>query len=456
MTEFIEKRNSGRRKVRIPVMCWETEDEKATGRGLEIHSQNLSASGIAFTASHIYPLGTILLVEIHLPGRKLPLKAKIKVVRIESNIRRDEYLIGASFFEISDEEKSLIISSLEKMNLYTLLEQVTKANASDLHLTVGRPPMVRLDGRILPMAADMIQDGHVAAMIYPLLTLPQIDFLEKHRELDFAFSPDIRSRFRVNLHFQKGFLEAALRSIPTQTKSFTDLGLPFESMERLCREKSGLFLIAGTTGAGKTTTMAAMVDYINKTQERVVITVEDPIEYTLKSERGIVKQRELGSDTSSYAEALKRTLRQDPDVIGVGEILDGSCLIAAMRAAETGHLVISTVHAPDTIQGIERLVNMFPPEQAASICQQVASSLVGILYQVLIPGEDGNRILATELLVANNAIRNLVREGRYNQVRTILQTGRALGMYTLKTCLTELYDKKLISLQVFQEYAKHE
>ncbi len=435
-------------------MCWETDGQKAVGKGREIISRDLSASGLSFITSNIYPQGTLLQLEIHLPGRKMPLISKVNVVRIESLIHNDEYLIGASFIDLKETDQNFIATALEKMNLYNLLEKVISANASDLHLTVGRPPIVRLDGRIIPLATNTIEDGQIAAMLYPLLSKSQIETFEKTKELDFAFSPTMASRFRVNVHLQKGFVEAALRSIPTQTKSFEELGLPVETMERFCREKAGLLLIAGTTGAGKTTTMATMVEYINYTQERVVITIEDPIEYTLRSQKGIIKQRELGSDTQSYAEALKRVLRQDPDVICIGEILDAQCFLAAMRAAETGHLVISTVHAADSIQAIERVINFFPPEHTEGVCQQVSSCLIGILYQVLVPGEKGNRVLATELLINNNAIRNLVREKKYNQIRSILQTGRSVGMYTLNSRLNELRERGAISSQTLTEFDK--
>ena len=435
-------------------MCWETDGTKAVGKGIEVTSLDLSACGLAFSTSNIYPLGTLLQVEIHLPGRKIPVISRVNVIRIESLIHKDEYLLGVSFVDLKENDLQFITASLEKMNLYNLLDKVISSDASDLHLTVGRPPIVRLEGRIIPLATNPIEDGQIAAMLYPLLKKSQIETFEKTKELDFAFSPTMNSRFRVNMHLQKGFIEATLRSIPTKTKSFNALGLPVETMERFCREKAGLLLIAGTTGAGKTTTMAAMVEYINRTQERVVITIEDPIEYTLKSQKGIIKQRELGSDTQSYAEALKRALRQDPDVICIGEILDGECFLAAMRAAETGHLVISTVHASDSIQAIERVVNFFPPEHAEGVCQQIASCLLGILYQLLVPGEKGNRLLATELLINSNAIRNLVREKRYNQIRSILQTGRSLGMYTLNSHLNELHERGVISLQTLNEFDK--
>lgn len=449
-----ERRTNIRRSIRVPIMCWELEGDKPIGAGLEIISKDLSVTGIAFESDKIHPLGKALLSEVYLPGRKNPVVTRLKVARIESVLGNDKYLIGASFDGIAQEDRMFVASCLEKMNLYTILDKALAMKASDLHLTVGRAPLVREHGRIHYLKMDSIQEGEIKAMVYPLLNNRQIQYLEKNKELDFAFSPNVQSRFRVNLHFQKGFLEAALRSIPTHTQSFEELNLPVATMEKFCKEKSGLILITGTTGAGKTTTVASMIDYINRHFERVVITIEDPIEYLHTSQKSVLKQRELGSDTDSYAEALKRTLRQDPDVIVVGELLDSACVTAAIRAAETGHLVISTVHAPDTTQAVERVVNFFPPEHAPSICQQISTCMIGILFQLLLPGKDGKQVLATELMTNSTAVKNMIREGKYNQMRLSIQTGREYGMYTLETKLKELYEKALIDYDVMQEYGK--
>jgi twitching motility protein PilT len=225
-------------------------------------------------------------------------------------------------------------------------------------------------------------------------------------------------------------------------------------MERFCKEKSGLLLIAGTTGSGKTTTVASMVDFINKNYERVIIAIEDPIEYIHVSQKSVIKQRELGSDTCLYSEALKRSLRQDPDVIVVGELLDKECVTAAIRAAEAGHLVISTIHAPDSAQAIERVIHFFPPEHAPSICQQLSTSLIGIVFQVLVPSKTAGRVLATEVLIATTAIKNLIREGKFYQLLMSIQTGREFGMYTLESRLKDLYDKGIIDYGTLQEYTK--
>jgi len=449
------KRFWERRNVRVPMICWEISgDNKPVGRGIEVINKDLSANGISFESRSIYPIDTVILTEIHLPGSKKPIRTKLKVARIETVMGKEAYLIGAAFHEISPEDRNFIASSLEKLNLYSILDQALKLGASDLHLTVGRSPIVRKDGRIQTLKMDTLEEGQIKAMIYPLLSNTQIANFEKNKELDFAFSPSLSSRFRTNMHLQKGFLEATLRSIPPTTKSFKDLALPVEAMERFCKEKSGLILVAGPTGSGKTTTMASMIDFINKTQERVVITIEDPVEYVHVSQKGVIKQRELGSDTLSYAEALKRSLHQDPDVVVVGELLDSECVLSSIRAAETGHLVISTVHAPDTTQAIERLVNLFPPEHAASICQQIASCLIGILFQRLLPGRMGGRVLATELLIVSTAVRNMIREGKFIQMPLSIQTGREYGMYTLESRLKELYEMGLLDFEIMQEFVK--
>ncbi|MCK5083281.1 MAG: PilT/PilU family type 4a pilus ATPase [Candidatus Omnitrophica bacterium] len=450
-----EKRRSLRRKVHIPIMSWEEVDGQRSGPGLEIISRDLSGEGLAFFSKSIYPINTNFFTDIFLPNHKKPISCRLKVVRVEALPQKDEYLIGGIFFNIAAQDREDISTSLGKMDLYVLLKSAITGGASDLHLTVGRPPMVRRNGRILTMAGEIIEPGQVEAMLYPLLTRKQIQLFEERKEMDFAFSPDMNSRFRVNMHSQKGYVEAVLRNVPPKIKSFKELNLPEETMKNFCLEKSGLILIAGTTGSGKTTTMMSMVDHINQTKEGVVVTIEDPIEHTLKSQKSIIKQRELGSDTYSYTEALRRVLRQDPDVICVGELLDGDCLLAAMRAAETGHLVISTVHAPDTVSAVERSVNFFPPEHSLSMRQQLSSCLVGVVFQILVPNkQQGGNTIATEVLINNTAMKHLIKEGRYNLMENVLQTGRSQGMYKLKDNLTALAEQGIIDEEIIEQLTK--
>jgi len=449
------KRKHVRHDLYISLKCWKLDQKnKPLNHGIESTAKDLSVGGVGFKSLEEYSIGSKLLMEIALPGRQDPINVHSKVVRIESEFGANEFIVGAAFEDIKPEDVNFIATSLESMNLYTLLDKTVKANASDLHLTVGSPPVMRIEGHIHFMETEKIQEGQIKTMIYPLLNQEQIEHFEKRKELDFAFSPDINSRFRVNLHYQRGFIEATLRSVTASTKSFEELGLPVEIMERFSRTRSGLILMAGKTGSGKSTTMTSMVDYINENLARVVITTEDPIEYIHTAKKSVVKQRELGSDTMSFADALKYCLRQDPDVVVVGELRDSESVINALRAAETGQLIISTVHAGDAVQALERLVNLFPPDMAHTIADRLSMCLIGILYQLLLPTKQGTRVLATELLVNTPAIKNLIREGAYAKIKNNMQTGATFGMYLLQSSLKKLLDKGLIDPKDVEEYIK--
>ncbi|HLF18898.1 MAG TPA: PilT/PilU family type 4a pilus ATPase [Candidatus Omnitrophota bacterium] len=447
-----EKRRATRKKVHLQVFCWETDGERKLGKPIPIKTKDISTDGIAFFSQRSYPMGAPLCIDIFLPNQKRPISCNLNVVSVEVRLKKSEYAIGAAFYGMDPEDRIKLAGVIDKLDLYLLLDSALAGGASDLHLTVGRPPLARRDGRILTMAADVIVPGQVEAMLYPLLTEEKVKDFEENKELDFAFSPNPGVRFRVNMHWQKGFVEATLRNIPSVIKSFEELGLPEEQMKLLCQEPAGLILIAGTTGSGKTTTLSSMVEYINQNFQKVIITIEDPIEYILSSHGCIIKQRELGSDTKSYAEALRRALRQDPDVICVGELISAESFLAAMQAAETGRLVISTIHAPDTISAIERAINFFQPEYIMSICGQLSSCLRGVLFQMLLPAKQGGRVVATELLINNSAVRNLIKENRYKQMSTVLQTGRTQGMYTLESSLNELVRQDLVEKEDVKKY----
>ena len=430
-------------------MYW--EEGKKSGRGEELISREVSLDGLRFESKRLHPLGSILETEVYLPGRVTPIECQLRVTHVEPLQTRDEYLLGAVYAKIDANDGMEIVGMLDRLDLYMLLENALAAGASDVHLTVGMPPMIRCNGKLMPFPGiEPLADGEIPAMLFPLLNSDQINHFEQGREFDFAFSPTPESRFRVNLHWQRGFAEAALRSVPTQVKSFEELQLPAKSLQLFCRQKAGLVLICGTTGAGKTTTMSAMVNYINSHHHYMVVTVEDPVEYLHRNQSSVVKQREIGSDTLSYADALRHSLRQDPDVICVGEILDRDCLSAAMKAAETGHLVISTIHAPNTTQALQRAISLFPPEHCANVSSQLASSLIGIIYQVLLPTKSGGRVPATEVMINNNAIRNMIRESRFSGMNNVLQTSRQQGMYTLKSSIDNLIENDTIDPEILK------
>jgi twitching motility protein PilT len=455
-SDNLERRESTRKNIYVPIVCHEIVSGSPTSPNVQTVVHDLSEIGLSFKSKVIYSINTLLQAEIYLPTQKLPITPMIKVERVDSVVsaEQDQYMIGSVFSALTPEEKNAILECLENIDLYKILDHAKKIEASDVHLTVGQPAVFRTRGKLSYMESNPIQDGQVRAMLYPILNNTQIKNFETNKELNFAFSPSLDSRYRVNLHVQKGFLEAALRNIPVNALTFKQLGLPEPQLQRFCQEKAGLVLISGKTGSGKTTTLTTMIDYVNRNLQKVLVTVEDPIEYIHKSDKSIIKQREIGSDTKSYGEALKHTLRQDPDIVVVSELLDGESVLSALRAAETGHLVISTIHAPDTAQTIERILNFFPPEHANGICQQLSSVLLGILFQMLIPDKKGELVAASELLISNSAIRTSIREGRFSQIGFTIQTGSNLGMYTLETSLTRLKENDIIDDNVIQEFTR--
>lgn len=335
------------------------------------------------------------------------------------------------------------------LDIKNLLKITMEKEASDLHLTEDTPPVLRIDGRLFileefePLTRDTLKN-----LIYSILTDFQKEQFEKDKELDFSFAPSNFDRFRVNVHLQRGNVEAAFRRVPTIIPKLEELGLP-KVVEDLARKPNGLVLVTGPTGMGKTTTLAAMINLINSEREAMIICIEDPIEFVHKNRKSIIKQREVYSDTRSFPEALKRALRQDPDIIVVGEMRDLETIATTLTAAETGHLVLATLHTPDAPQTIERIIDVFPPHQQRQIRLQLGDCLQGVVSQLLLPHISGKgRVLATEIMVGTPGIRNLIREGEIAQIPTLIQTGAQYGMRTMDKCLKQLMNKKLISYEV--------
>jgi twitching motility protein PilT len=320
-----------------------------------------------------------------------------------------------------------------------LLLEVLDRRASDLHLTAGAPPTVRVRGRLVQLEDyPTLTPGDTREVIYSILTNDQRQRLETNWQLDFAYTVPNRARFRVNAYFQRAALGAAFRLIPVEITSIDDLGLP-PVVHEFARKPRGLVLVTGPTGSGKSTSLAAMVDEINETRDEHVMTIEDPIEFLHRHKRCLVNQRELGSDAVSFPEALKAALRQDPDVILVGEMRDLETIQTAITAAETGHLVFATLHTQDTPQTVDRIVDVFPSHQQGQVRVQLAVGLQGIMTQQLLPTSDGaGRAVACEVLVPTPGVRNLIREGKTHQIYSMLQTGGQHGMQTMDTALVAL------------------
>ncbi len=334
-----------------------------------------------------------------------------------------------------------------------LLEEVVKKKASDLHLQVGTPPMLRIDGALAAVhSASPIDEKVIEELIFSLLDEDQKQILLRDKEFDFSFAFGDLGRFRVNAFHERGNLAAALRLIPNEIRTIQQLGMP-EVVNKFTSYQHGLVLVTGPTGSGKSTTLAALVDKINTEQARHIITVEDPIEYTHKSKRSLVVQREVHYDTFSFSAALRSALREDPDVVLIGEMRDLETIAAAITIAETGHLVFATLHTNNASQSIDRMIDVFPPHQQMQVRSQLGNILMAICSQRLIPALAGGRVAAAEILVATPAVRNIIREGKSYQLEAVIQTGAEYGMQSMDRTLVGLIHTDVISYDEARNYA---
>ncbi len=341
-----------------------------------------------------------------------------------------------------------------KRAIHELLQAVVQTRASDLHLIAGTTPLLRIHGDLTGMRDwARLTPMDVQHMVYAILPDAHRSRLEEEMELDCAYSMPQSARFRLNVYYQRGSIAAAFRIIPYDIMSVEELGLP-QAVRDLARLPRGLVVVTGPTGAGKSTTLAAMVDIVNRERKAHILTVEDPIEFLHKHGRAAVSQREVGPDTHGFAPALKHALRQDPDVILVGEMRDLETISTAITAAETGHLVLATLHTQDAPQTVERIIDVFPPSQQQQVRIQLAITLQGVIAQQLLPTSDGQgRVVAAEVLVVTPAVRNLIREGKTHQVYSAMQAGRKFGMVTMDAALANLVANERISQGVAVQYA---
>jgi len=328
-----------------------------------------------------------------------------------------------------------------------LLEQMVAHNASDLHVTAGTPPAVRRRGELTALDGfEVLTPDDTQALLYGMLSTEQQKQLELNRQIDLAHSVPGMARFRVNVYFQRGSLGGAFRLIPSDLLTLEELGLP-EALHELGRKARGLVLVTGPTGSGKSTTLAAVIDEINRTRSEHILTIEDPIEFLHHHKRCIVNQRQIGTDAADFAQGLRAALRQDPDVILVGEMRDLETIATALTAAETGHLVFGTLHTQTAPSTIDRIIDVFPPSQQQQVRVQLATTLQGVVTQTLVPTADGQgRVPATEVLLPDDAVRNLIRQGKVEQVYSIMQTSSSRGMQTMEQSLAELVLRGVISL----------
>jgi len=342
---------------------------------------------------------------------------------------------------------------MDNMRIEVLLQEVVNQRASDLHLQVGLPPMLRIDGALGPIANTPVLNAEmVEKLIFAILDQDQQQILIKDKEFDFSFAFGDLGRFRVNAFHERGNLAAALRLIPNEMLSIAELGLP-NIVEKFADYPRGLVLVTGPTGSGKSTTLAALVDKINSERSVHIITIEDPIEFTHKSRKSVIVQREVHYDTYSFNAALRSALREDPDVVLIGEMRDLETISAAITIAETGHLVFATLHTNSAAQSIDRIVNVFPPHQQPQIKAQLANILMAICSQRLVPAIGGGRIAAAEILIANSAVRNIIREGKTHQLDSVIQTSSQEGMQSMDRTLVQLVQSGQITYDEAKNFA---
>lgn len=347
-----------------------------------------------------------------------------------------------------------------------LLNLMVQRGGSDLHISVGSRPKIRIDGKLYDTEHDVLTPEVTQKIVYSVLTSDQIAKFEKDLEIDFSFGAANLGRFRTNAFIQRGTVAAVLRVIPFEVYDFDQLGLPKKVCEYVCSMNKGLVLVTGATGSGKSTTLASMVDYLNQQRQGHIITVEDPIEFLHRNRNCLVNQREVGADTHAFPRALRSVLRQDPDVVLIGELRDLETIEAALTLAETGHLTFGTLHTSDCVQTINRIVDVFPAHQQQQIRTQLSFTLQAVLCQQLLPKTSGKgRALAAELMIVNPAIRALVRDDKAHQIYSIIQTGGKMGMKTMNQSLYDLYRSNVINFEdalavcpdraEFQRLARH-
>jgi len=334
------------------------------------------------------------------------------------------------------------------VTLEELVQQLVERGGSDLHIAAGSAPMIRINGRLVATDSEMLDPEKTKKIVYSILDNEQIRSFEREKELDMGFGISGLGRFRTNVMYQRGSVSAILRVIPDSIPTMEQLGLPAEILETICLRKSGLVLVCGATGSGKSTTLASMLDYCNVNRNDHIVTIEDPLEFVHKNKNCLISQREVGTDTGSFVGALRRVLRQDPDVIMVGELRDLESISAALTIAETGHLTFGTLHTNDAVQSINRLIDVFPAHQQQQVRTQLSFTLEATLCQQLVTRADGRgRALAAEVLLATPAVRALIRDDKAHQLTSIIQTGGKIGMRTMNQALNDLYRQRKITYE---------
>ena len=449
-----ERRKSRRSFFKLPIRCDIINPKDKTATKKTMMAYNLNAEGIYLETDELLSLDTEITMAFQLPGRHDTIHTGSKVVRLETIEEGKIFGVGVAFVGLSDTDRHMIKGFIELSNIHKLLELCVNRQASDLHLSTNSPPILRINGELNILDMPPLKANDIPFFIYSLMTNQQIKQFETEKELNFGYQYDLNNRFRINVHQQRGFVEAALRLINARISSFEELKIP-DAVKTLARLEEGLVLIVGPSGSGKTTTISAMVELLNQEKKIMIITLERPIEYIHTNIKSIIKQREVGVDTRTFSVALENSLKQDPDVLVIGELDNMETVKTAIVAAEAGHLVIASFHAPNTVQAVDRLANMFPPENRKQVLFQVSQCIKGLVTQLLVPRCDkAGRILASEIAIANDAVKRVIRNDELVQLPTIIQTGSAYKMQSMYDSIKKYADFGIIKDEIAAHYSE--
>jgi len=451
---FTERRG----EIRLPVgIRFKYKLSGASGVSDSVHTavtKNVSAAGLLFESEEQIPVDAelgLVLTMFGVPPLLFAVEGKVAALE---RLSASTFNIGVNFIKISDADRAEFKRRIERVNIVNLLGRSNKKGISDLHLTANLPPMIRAQGTIKPLDNEPLSAEEIKQMIYSILSDDQKLRVQEEKDLDLTFAPSADSRYRISVYHQRGNIEAVFRHIMPNIKSTEELGLP-DVVKDICELKDGLVIIGGTTGSGKTTTIATMIDIISRKRNGVVLSLEKPIEHIHVNTKGVVKQREVGVDIASFASGLTAALRQDPDVIVVGEVLDFDTIKATLQAVETGHLVITSLHATDTVQVFDRLISFFPLDQRNFIYARLSHSLKAIIIQSLLPHKDGTgRVVATEVCTVTPAVRRMIYTGEFTQLPSIMQTSSQYKMHLMQYSIDELLARNLISAETAETYSK--
>ena len=448
---FEEKRRTERFKFRQLIQYEKILEDGSFDIPCAVYAKDISITGISFYSSESMKVNSKVRITFDLEKRNISFTGQVLRMEIETG-EASSFLVGAKIEDINDETREWFLSFIRKVNINNVLKDIVLQDVVDIHLVAGYPPIIKKGGELSILKSEAITETILKTMLLNLLDNDGCKSFVKEKETNFVFHYKDDIRFRVNLHIQQGKVEAVLRLIPSKILLPHQLDLPVAVEHLIMENTNGLILVAGKTGSGKSTTMASMVEFLNNKKMNMVITIEKPIEYIYKNKTCIIKQREVGRDTLSFSNAAKNALRQSPDVLIIGEILDTETMEVAVTAAETGMLVISSIHAADSSQTLDRVVSFFPAEFQKHMLTRLSLILRGIITQSLLPRKNEKRLaVISEVMLMNTAMRRVIRDGDFKQIPNIIQVSGNIGMQSMRMSLEKCVEKGFIDPKYLQE-----